>query len=303
MRSRLLFGRSEIAAVVLAAACLASGCGKGGRATPTGGGSGRIIAMASIAPLAYFTQRVGGERVEAHMLVPPGSNPHTFEPKPADLEMLSKAKLLALNGISLEYWADGMVDAARNPGLKVVKTGEGLPLLRGDEHGETGNPHVWLDPQDAIHQVGMIRDALIEVDPAGAGPYRANAEALINDLRALDGEIRATVATFSTKSFAAQHATWDYFAKRYGLTEAAVIETKPGMEPSPSEIAGIVKMIRASGIRAVFAEPQLSPKAAEAVASEAGIKLLMLDPMGMPPDYDYLKTMRHNLTVMKEGLG
>ncbi len=259
--------------------------------------------VASIAPLAYFARRVGGDRVEVQMLIPPGSNPHTFEPKPADLESLSKAKLLVLNGISLEYWADAMVNAAHNLNLKVIVTADGLPILRGDEHGETGNPHVWLDPINAVHQVGKIRDALIEVDPDGSDLYRANANKLIEDLNALDAEIRAAVATFPSKSFAAQHATWDYFAKRYRLHEAAVIETTPGMEPSPRDIAGIVETIRRDHIGAVFAEPELSPKAAQAVASEAGIKLLVLNPLGLPPDYDYLKTMRYNLALMKKGLG
>jgi ABC-type Zn uptake system ZnuABC Zn-binding protein ZnuA len=290
-------------AVLLLLVGLACGCGTGEKLSAPKSSSGKIVVMASIAPLAYFTQRVGGDRVEVHMLIPPGSNPHTFEPKPTDLESLSKARLLVLNGISLEYWADAMVDAAHNQELKVVKTAGGLPLLRGDEHGELGNPHVWLDPIDAIHQVEKIRDALTDVDPSGSRTYRANTDALITDLRALDSDIRATAATFRTKSFAAQHATWDYLAKRYGLTEAAVIETKPGMEPSPRDIEGIVKKIKANHIRAVFAEPQLSPKAAQAVASEAGIKLLVLNPMGIPPDYDYLKTMRYNLARMREGLG
>ena len=299
--------RAAVSALLLiTAAWLAAGCGKGGaRERPPAArpASGKTVAMASIAPLAYFTQRVGGDRVEVHMLVPPASNPETFEPKPADLVALSAARVLVLNGVNLEYWASGMVDAAHNPDLKVVTTADGLTLLRGDEHGEAGNPHVWVDPIDAIHQVEKIRDALIEVDPQGADSYRASAEALIKDLQALDAEIRSTVATFSTRSFATQHATWDYFAKRYGLTQAAVIETKPGMEPSPRDIEGIVNTIKAKHINAVFAEPQLSPRAAQAVASEAHIKLLMLNSMGLPPDYDYLKTMRDNLAKMKEGLG
>lgn len=289
--------------LLLALSLLASGCAR--QRPPSEQDDGKVTVVASIAPLAYFAQRVGGDQVHVEMLIPPGYSPHTFELKPEQMRLLSRAKLLVLNGIGLELWADDLVGAASYPELKVVKTAEGLALinLSGHEHDHSGNPHVWLDPIYAIYQVEKIKNALIEVDPAGAEGYQLNSQALIADLRNLDAEIKATVADFKFKRFISQHAAWTYFAKRYGLVEAAVIETKPGREPSPGEIADIIQTIKKTGARAVFAEPQLSQKAALAIASETNAEVVLINPLGRPPDYDYLATMRYNLAQMKEGLG
>ena len=208
----------------------------------------RLAVAASILPLADFARHVGGDRVTVAVLVPPGASPHTYEPTPAQLVLLSHASVLVLNGVGLEFWADKVIAAAHNPRLVVVRTAAGLPILAGDADEPGGNPHVWLSPRDAIHQVEAIRDALIRADPAGAAVYRANAERYIAELEALDAEIRDTVATFHSRQFIAFHPAWVYFARDYGLTQAAVIEASPGREPSPAEIAGIIRSGQAKGI-------------------------------------------------------
>ena len=182
----------------------------------------RLQLAASLLPLAAFALQVGGARVAGETLVPPGASPHTYEPTPAQLRRLSRARVLVLNGVGLEFWADKVIAAAANPRLIVVRTAAGLPVLAGDADEPGGNPHVWLSPRDAIHQVEAIRDALIRADPADAPAYRANAERYAGELRALDREIRAAVATFRSRKFIAFHPAWAYFARDYGLAEAAV---------------------------------------------------------------------------------
>jgi len=186
----------------------------------------------------------------------------------------------------------------------VVRTAEGLSdLERGDHHGRRDvNPHVWLDPVYAIHQVEAIRDAFCRVDPAHARDYSANAESYIGRLRRLHSEISKTVKTFRSRDFVAFHPAWVYFARRYGLRQAAVIEESPGKEPSAAHIRDVVETMRRVGAAAVFAEPQLSPKAAEVVAAETGASVLYLDPLGKPPDYDYIATMRANIEQMAKAL-
>lgn len=285
--------------LLLALCCLLTGCN---RPHPPVRSSDKLLVLTSITPLAYFAQRIGGTRVEVQALIPPAASPHTWEPRPSDLEALSRARILVLNGLGLEFWADRAAAAASNPKLIVVETAKGLSTITDNEHGGA-NPHVWLDPNLAAKQAQAIASALSEADPKGAAAYRANEQQLIQDLQRLDKEIKTSVATFRVKSFVAQHASWDYFAKRYGLTEAGVIESRPGKEPSPQELAQLVARVRKSGAKAVFAEPQFSSKEAEAIAAEAGVKVLLLDPLGAPPDYDYFVTMRSNLRKMKEGLG
>lgn len=284
-----------LAITVLAA--FAAGCGR-----PAGKGGGKMVVAASIAPLVDFSRQVGGDRVEVELLVPPGSNPHLYQVQPNQMALLSKASVLVLNGVSLEFWANNVIDAANNRKLIVVRTADGLPIIAHSEEGGEGNPHVWLDPIDAIYQVEKIREAFTKADPAHASEYAANAARYTGKLRKLDAEIRREVAQFKSKSFVAFHPTWVYFAKRYGLVEAAEIEQSPGKEPSPRDIAGAVKTARKLHAKAIFAEPQMSPKGAQVVAEEVGAKVLLLDAFGRPPDYDYIETMRNNLRLMAEAL-
>lgn len=263
---------------------------------------GRLLVAASILPLADFARQVGGERTEVETLVPPGASPHTYELTPAQLKLVGRARVLVLNGVGLEFWADKMISAAHNPKLIVVRTAEGLIILGGDADEPGGNPHVWLSPVNAIHQVAMIRDALIRADPAGTDTYRANAARYSDELRALDREIRDSVARFSQRKFITFHAAWAYFARDYGLEQAAVIERAPGREPSPAEIAGIIRTAKAIGAKAIFAEPQFSPKAAQVIAEESGAKVLLLNALGQPPSYSYLDLMHYNLAQLNKAL-
>jgi zinc transport system substrate-binding protein len=261
----------------------------------------RLPVAASILPLADFTRQVGGEHIRLETLVPPGASPHTYEPTPAQLKFLSRARVLVLNGVGLEFWADKVIAAVDNPNLVVVRTAKGLKILAGDADEPGGNPHVWLSPREAIHQVEMIRDALVRADPEASDTYRANAERYVAELRAFDGKIRAQVATFSQRKFIAFHAAWAYFARDYGLEEAAVIERTPGREPSPAGIAEIIRTARAIRAKAIFAEPQFPATAAKVIAEESGASVLLLDPLGKASE-TYLDLMRANFAQISKAL-
>ncbi len=292
-------GRVALAVVLFLAMSLAA-CSGTRRARPEAGD--RMLVVASINPLADFARQIGGDRVQVETMVPPGASPHTYEPKPSQLRDLSRAKVLVLVGLGFEFWADKAISASGNPGLIVVRTSDGLEILQQGEGGG-GNPHVWLDPIDAIHQVELIRDAFIRADPAGKEVYTANADEYIGRLRALDEEIRKEVSGFSTRKFIAFHPAWAYFARRYGLEQVAVIERTPGREPSPAEIAKIVQAAREAGVKAIFAEPQFSPKAAKVIAQECGAQVLFLDPVGGVKGREtYIELMRYNLAQMAKAM-
>jgi zinc transport system substrate-binding protein len=276
----------------------AASCGR----SPAGGPDGRFLVIASILPLADFAREVGGDRVRVEILVQPGASPHTYELVPSQLQSASIARLLVLNDVGLEFWADQLISAADNPRLTVVNASEGLSIIAGDSDEPGGNPHVWLSPRNAMHQVRVIRDALVKCDPDGSEIYQSNASRYLGRLDALDNEIRTEVATFAHRKFVAFHAAWVYFARDYGLEEASVIERRPGQEPSPEDIASIVQLVRSIQAKAIFAEPQFSPKAAEVIAEEAGAQVLFLNPLGLPPDYRYLDLMRYNLGEIAKAL-
>lgn len=290
----------DLLALMLLVAVMSAGCARPGRPASEGG---KLLVAASILPMADFARQVGGDRVEVQALIPPGVSEHIYEPTPAQVEMLSKSRLLVLNGVGLEFWADKAIGAVSNPSLLVVRTAEGLSILASPDKDEAqGDPHVWLDPLDAIHQVEAIRDALIKADPEGADTYRRNAASYVEQLNQLDAYIKQKVAGFSSKDFIAFHAAWGYFAKRYGLREAAVIERSPGREPSPAEIANIVQKAKAIKAKVIFAEYQFPTKAADVIAAESGARVLTLDPLGIPPDYNYVSTLRYDVDEMAKAM-
>ncbi len=264
-------------------------------------GASRILVAVSIEPLADFTRQVGGPDVDVITLVPAGASPHTYELKPSQVAQVSRARLLVLIGAGLEYWARDLVKAVANPRLEVIDTSKGIPLIGAGRSG--ANPHIWLDVRQAMIQVRDIEAGLISVDPTRAEEYRSRAANYLKQLSALDEEIAREAKTWKSREFIAFHPAWVYFARRYGLKQAAVIEQSPGREPSPAELAIIVDTAKRIGARAIFAEPQLSSKAADTVAQETGAQVLFLDPLGSSlTDRSYILMMRYNVAQMAKAL-
>ncbi len=287
--------------LLLLTALVMFGCGRASSPVAAPREKGGLQVVVSIGPLGYFAQRVGGDRVQVHVLMGPGTSPHDFEPTPAQMRLLQQADILVLNGVGLEFWADKVVASADNPDLEVVTTSEGLDILQAPD-GQGGNPHVWLDPINAIWQVARIREAFVRLDPAGEEIYNTNSARLVEDLKALDRDIMLTLAALSQREVVSLHAAWAYFSRRYQLKEVAVIEERPGEEPTPAELARLVQQAREMGVRVIVVEPQMSAKAAEVIAAEAGMQLVSLDPIGIPPEYDYLRTMRANAQALADAL-
>ncbi len=276
--------------------------------------------VTSIAPIADFVRQVGGERVKVTLILPPGASPHTFEPTPRLLTALAKARIFIKIGGGLEFWADRIVAGVGKANLKTVTLIKGLKLLPYNStetphssshvtHTEAvgaigaGDPHIWLDPLIAVKMIHHIADALSSVDPVGAPEYRKRANAYTKELRRLDEEIRARISKFSVRDFITFHNSWNYFAHRYGLRLAGVIEEAPGREPGPRKLAAIIRRIKDLKAKILFAEPQFSQRIAQTIAAEAGAKILLLDPLGgLPGRESYLDMMRYNVSTMEKGM-
>ncbi len=276
---------------------------------------GKVPVAVSIAPVADLVARVGGERVQVEVMVPPGTSPHAYEPTPAQIAYLSRARLLVLVGLGLEFWAEKAVAAADNPNLWVEVVGpvtDLLPLPEGvveaegtAEEGVAWDPHVWLDPQNAVRIVRVVARALGDVDPVGRDGYQARAEALIQEIQALDEEMAARFEALppERRRYVATHPAWGYLNRRYGLETVGVLEPTPGREPSPAELAALAERMRELGVRVVVAETQLSPRLAEALAREVDGIVVQLDPLGGTPGREgYLELMEYNLRTLLEAL-
>ncbi len=282
----------------------------------------KIPVAASILSLGDFCQKIGGGEVEVHVLVPPGASPHVFEPSPMAVAQATEAKVFVYVGAGLDPWAERLLKAQRTPGQAVVEAVAGISLINsvkeqgreknaaeesqkpGRHHPEAGNPHVWLDPVLAQDICRRIAQALIQVDPTHKQVYEDNLAQYVSQLEDLDRDIKKSVGKFRQRQYVSFHPAYAYFARRYGLREVGVIEAAPGREPSPGHLQRIIATIKRTGVKAVFAEPQINPRVAQVIAQEAGVKVLFLDPLGGRPPYgsDYLKLMRHNLAVLTQAM-
>jgi zinc transport system substrate-binding protein len=268
----------------------------------------KLKVVASIAPLADFARQVGGNRVDVTLLLPPGASPHTYEPTPRTMQEISKARVFIKIGAGLEFWAEKLFAAAGKDVL-TVDCSKGVALISaGRDHEEHGggnvDPHYWLDPVIAAAMVAKIADAFSTAAPHDSPYFRKRASAYAAELNALDEQIARTTRTFRVKAYVTFHPAWNYFSRRYGLTVAGVIEEGPGKEPSARHIDRILRELRRLKIGVVFAETQFSPRIAEAIAREAGGRVLMLDPIGGQKGREtYIEMMRYNLSLMQKAMG
>ncbi|HSD58904.1 MAG TPA: zinc ABC transporter substrate-binding protein [Methanotrichaceae archaeon] len=245
----------------------------------------QVRAATTIAPLGEFVSAVGGERVNVSVLVPPGAEPHTFEPSPSQIRQIADADIYIKNGVGLESWMDNIIGV--NPQMLVVDTSRNVSLIAGTDEATSADGamamdnHIWLSPRRAIIQVQNICDGLIAVDPAGKDYYINNRDNYIAELKELDAYLNSTFANTTKKKFVVLHPAWIYFARDYGLEQIAIeVEEK---EPGPRYLAEVVDVARANNITTVFVEPQYNPKLAEVIAKEIDGKVVSIDDLA--PNY------------------
>ncbi|MCK4547212.1 MAG: zinc ABC transporter substrate-binding protein [Candidatus Eisenbacteria sp.] len=304
---RIDFANMALLLMLLACACASPGKGLKQE---------RLPVVATIFPVADLVRNVGGAHVSVSTLLPAGASPHTFDPKPTQVRLVAEARIFFEIGAGLEQWSGKIARASGNRNLDVVQLSDGLELLCSPDGrrcetelshtGSVPNPHVWLDPQNAIRMVERIACSLSKVDPEHAAAYEANAAAYGQDLQILDEEIRSAVERFSTRRYVAFHSAWIYFAHRYGLQAMGIIEESPGKEATPKHLKGIIDVVRSHGVAVIFAEPQLNSKEAEVIARESGAQIAFLDPLGgedVEGRDSYLNLMRYNLSEMERTLG
>ena len=255
----------------------------------------KIRVITTIAPLYSFTKNIAGNYAEVENLLPSGAGPHEYSLSPEDVMKISRAHILVKNGAGLETWLDKLT--AQGAGMNkqvVVDSSTGINIISGD-------PHIWLSPKNAVIQVKNIRDALLKADPANAEQYTKNAGTYIKRLERLDRDIAEITGSLKRKEFISLHAAFLYFAREYGLRQAAVIQELPEREPSPRHIAEVMKAIRTNNIRVIFSEPGVPHKVVETLAQDLNLQVYNLDTLEKGAFYPewYEAMMRGNLEVLK----
>jgi zinc/manganese transport system substrate-binding protein len=239
----------------------------------------RVRIVASSSDLASIATYVGRDLIEVTSIGQGKSNLHFVEVLPSYMLKVSKADIYLKIGLSLDQWAQGVIDGARNPKLVVVDCSKGVDVLdkptgkvdasMGDLHPE-GNPHYWLDPRNGKTIASNIFEALVAVDPTNAATYRANLEAFNAQIDAKWKEWQEEAAGLKGAEVITYHSTFAYLAHAFGFSVAGFIEPKPGIEPTASHNSELIDLIKSRHIKVILRDPYYTARAPEAIARATG---------------------------------
>ena len=265
----------------------------------------RVNVVTSFSILGDFVKNVGGERVSVTTLVGPDGDVHVYTPAPADAKKIADAKLLVINGLGLEGWLPRLLQASGSKAPIIVATRNIAPLKLGSD----ADPHAWQSVANAKIYVTNIRDALGAADPADAATFRANTQAFLAKLDALDREVREAIGKIreSRRKVISTHDAFGYFASAYGIEFVAPLGVSTESEASARDIAGIITQIKTAKIPAVFLENISDPRLIRQIATETGARIggtLYSDSLtgekGDAPTY--IDMVRHNIRALTSAL-
>jgi zinc transport system substrate-binding protein len=297
--------RRVLAGVVLMV--LATACGDaGGRSEQ---GDGRPEVVAGFYPLFEAAQRLGAERVHVTNLTPAGSEPHDLELNSRQIDRIEDAAVVLFLGRGFQPALEKAAGRTEGTTVDVLSgVGDLLPAPAADDDLNV-DPHVWLDPSLFKGIVGEVARALSEADPSNRSTYETNAASYVRELDELDAAFAQGLARCDRKVIVTSHAAFGYLARRYGLTQEPIAGLEPESEPSPRRLADLAAKVRADGTTTIFYETLVSPKVAESLAREAGVRTAVLDPLeGLSEENaksgkTYVSVMRENLAALRQALG
>jgi len=278
------------------------------RSTPAAAGE-PIPVFVSIPPQKYFVEKIGGSLVNVSVMVPPGANPHIYEPRPNQMTALSKSRIYFAIGVSFEtVWLPKF--AKLNPQIRIVHTDKGIDKIamvdhrhkertkhthRDDAHGAL-DPHVWVSPPEVKIIARNILEALLEIDPANSLTYKSNHDAFIIEIEELDRDLKKIFSDKKGLKFMVYHPGWGYFARAYGL-EQVPVEVE-GKEPKPEQLKALIEHSRKDGIKVIFVQPQFSIKSAEVIAKAIGGQVIFADNLSQ----DWERNLRDQAEKFKQAL-
>jgi zinc/manganese transport system substrate-binding protein len=316
-----IFGIAAVAAAATVLTGCASDDGNAGQAV-----AGTPLKVVATTPeVADFVRNLGGSDVAVTQIIEPNVDPHDYEPTPADIQAIGAAKVVVKNGVGLEEWLDRTIEAAGFKGT-VVDSSTGVTLreggheegeeAEGQEHaGEEHDPHIWHDPRTAKIMVTNIEKGLAAADPARTDAFAQKLTAYAAQLDKLDADNEAAFAKLPAqdRKLVTNHDAFGYYVDRYKLqfVGSVIPSLDTSAELSARQLNDLVAKIKATGTKAIFTESSLPPKSAEAIATQAGVKVvggedaLFGDSLGAPgtPEGTYLGAERHNTEVIVSALG
>ncbi len=259
----------------------------------------KLNLFASFYPIYDFVKKVGKDRISVSVVVPPGVEPHDFEPTAKQIIDMQKSNAIFINGAGFESWIN------RIKNTNIIDLSKGLPV---EMIGQVPNPHIWLDPLMVKMQAKIIYNSLISLDPQGKEYYTNNYIKFDNDLEKLNSNIINNLTHCKLHDFIAFHDAFGYFAKRYGLNQHAIEGLMPEADVNPQKITEAIKLAQQLGVNIIFTEDNIDPRLSNTIANEIHGKVLLLSPIEMISDKeqklneDYFSKMYQNLENLKMAL-
>ena len=297
----------------------------------------RLRVGVTINPLKDFAEAIGGDKVDVFSIIPDGSDAHSFDPKPKDLNNLINTDVFVYNGLGMEEWIDSVLGTIEGKDVKVVEASQGIEAINiseedyhahddeseeahddhdhegDDDHDHEGDdhdhdhggkdPHTWLSLTDAIIEAENIKNAFVEVDPDNKDYYEENFEKLKNDFTTLHDEYVDKFKDLTNKDFVTGHAAFGYLCRDFGLTQSSIADVFGEGELTAKNLEALINYCKENGVKTIFSESTASEKEAETLAKEVGAEVVKIYSLETKEDnMSYLEGMKYNLETIYNSL-
>ncbi|MCB0685429.1 MAG: zinc ABC transporter substrate-binding protein [Saprospiraceae bacterium] len=266
----------------------------------------KVVATASM--IADMAKQIGGDLIEVQCVVPIGGDPHIYEPTPGDAHMIAKADMILRNGLTFEGWLSELIENSGSKAKNVLVT-QGIKAIESLIYENATDPHAWMDANNGLIYIKNIKEALIEADPGHRLQYEEQHDQYAKKLMELDRYIIDKIKSIpeSKRILITSHDAFQYYGKRYGIRLESVLGTSTDAEVQTADIVRLNRVIKESGIPALFVESTINPKVLEQLAADNHLQIggkLYADSIGdkgspAPSYYDMLK---HNTDVIANAL-
>ncbi|KHE71586.1 metal ABC transporter solute-binding protein, Zn/Mn family, partial [Halobacillus sp. BBL2006] len=298
---------------------------------------GQLKIYTTVYPLQYFTKQIAGDSADVSSILPPGSDPHTYEPTTKEMVKMAEADAFIYSSAGLEGYAETISDAIKPEGVTILEASEGIQLEKhvhnhdggnseedehaheeeqskneeagheGHNHGDQ-DPHVWLDPIRSVQLAENIKETLVEIKPEQKDKFNENFKQLKKELQDLDQEFHNQLESKPKNKIIVSHAAYGYWEQAYGIHQVAVSGLSPTSEPSQKELEKIIEKAKENDINFVLFEQNVTPKVSEVVQKEIGAEALRVNNLSVLTEENvnnkdnYFTLMRENLDVLSEAL-
>jgi len=263
----------------------------------------KIKVAASIFPIYDITKEIAGDKIDVNLILPPGASPHTFEVSASQIKNLQNTKLFFVNGQNLDSWVENIsssVSGSQTIDLSEVvdlqPLDENNPNHRPDEEDSGFDPHYWLNPKNVYAVSEEILNQLVVLSPEDEQYFLGNYNNFVNELQSKDTEWKDKMNSLLDKNIFVFHDAWGYFADSFDLTIVGTFEPFPGQEPTPKYLKELQTAVKENNIKTLFVEPQLSQSSIKTLASDLGVQIEVLDPLGgVEGRMSYIEMMDFNV--------